>query len=740
MPASNTDPAPPSGQSDALAQLQLALREQQAILDNAGVGIVFIKRRILIRCNQRFAHIFGHASTADALRSSNVSLYPDEASFQALADAAYPVMAQGLAYTSEVLMKRRDGQLFWTHLTGKLVNPAATDEGSIWIVDDISERKAAQAQLESVLTEQSLILDNAMVGIVFLRDRKVTRCNQSFETMLGYAPGELQGVSSRQWYLTEQEWIAAADRWRAPFAAGQAFEGEIMLCKKDGTPIFCEVRAKAIDPNDPGHGAIWITMDITARKSAESELLQARENLEKLVELRTRELRRTVLELEKKAEEQEVAEAHIQRLAHFDALTGLPNRLLLNDRCQHALSAAQRAQQSVALMFLDLDHFKNINDSLGHRVGDEVLIELATRLKAAVREQDTVSRLGGDEFILLLPDTDAAGAARVADKLLQAALMPFQIEEHELTVTPSIGIALYPKDGADLDTLSKCADAAMYRAKEDGRNSYRFFTAEIQARSDRTLLLHNALRRALARDQLEVHYQPQISMETGRTIGAEALLRWHHPELGDVSPAEFIPIAESSGLILPIGEWVIRTATAQLMAWISAGMTPITMAVNLSSAQFRHADLPRLVTSILEDVGLDPALLELELTESVAMTHPLGAIAVMDDLRQRGVRMAIDDFGTGYSSLSYLKRFQVFKIKIDQSFVRDITEDPDDKAIVGAIISMASSLGMQTIAEGVETEGQLEFLRARGCTEAQGYYFSRPLSAVAFGNYMREAV
>ncbi|MDO8448108.1 MAG: EAL domain-containing protein [Rhodoferax sp.] len=740
MPASNTDPDLHAGHPDALELLQLALREQQVILDNAGVGIVFIKRRILIRCNQRFAQVFGHASTADALRSSNMSLYPDEASFHALAEAAYPVMAQGLAYESEVLMKRRDGQLFWTHLTGKLVNPAATDEGSIWIVDDISERKAAQAQLESVLTEQSLILDNAMVGIVFLRDRRVTRCNQSFETMLGYAPGELHGVSSRQWYLTEQEWIDAAERWRAPFAAGQAFEGEITLCKKNGTPIFCEVRAKAIDPNDPGHGAIWITMDITARKSVENELLQARANLEGLVELRTQELRRTVLELEKKAAEQEVAEAHIQRLAHFDALTGLPNRLLLSDRCQHALSAAQRAQQCVALMFLDLDHFKNVNDSLGHRVGDEVLVELAARLKAAVREQDTVSRLGGDEFILLLPDTNAEGAARVADKLLQTALMPFQIEQHELTVTPSVGIALYPKDGADLDALSKCADAAMYRAKEDGRNSYRFFTAEIQAHSDRTLLLHNALRRALARDQLELHYQPQISMETGRTVGAEALLRWHHPELGAVSPAEFIPIAESSGLILPIGEWVIRTATTQLMAWISQGMTPITMAVNLSSAQFRHADLPQLVTSILEDVGLDPGLLELELTESVAMTHPLGAIAVMDDLRQRGVRMAIDDFGTGYSSLSYLKRFQVYKLKIDQSFVRDITEDPDDKAIVGAIISMASSLGMQTIAEGVETEGQLEFLRARGCTEAQGYYFSRPLSAVAFGNYMREAV
>lgn len=739
MPARNTDSETTSRHHDALAQLQLALREQQAILDNAGVGIVFIKRRVLIRCNQRFAQIFGHAGVAEILRSSNMSLYPDDASFHALAEAAYPVMTKGLAYKSEVLMKRRNGELFWSHLTGKLVNPADTDEGSIWIVDDINEQKSAQAQLQSVLTEQNLILDNAMVGIVFLRDRKVTRCNQSFETMLGYAPGELHGVSSRQWYLTEREWMEAARRWQAPFAAGQAFEGEIVLHKKDGAAIHCEVRAKAIDASDPDQGSIWICMDITARKRAENELLQARADLEKLVDLRTQELSRTVIELEKKAAEQKEAEAHIQRLAHFDALTGLPNRLLLNDRCQYALSVAQRGNQTVALMFLDLDHFKNINDSLGHRVGDEVLVELASRLKSVVREQDTVSRLGGDEFILLLPDTDAIGAAHVADKLLQAALMPFQIEQHELTVTPSIGIALYPKDGADLDTLSKCADAAMYRAKADGRNGYRFFTTEIQAHSDRTLLLNNALRRAMERDQLELHYQPQISMETGQIVGAEALLRWHHPELGAVAPAEFIPIAESSGLILPIGEWVIRTAVTQLAAWIQCGMAPISMAVNLSSAPFRHADLPRLVTSILTDAALAPHLLEMELTESVAMTDPLAAIAVMDALRQRGVRMAIDDFGTGYSSLSYLKRFQVYKLKIDQSFVRDITVDPDDKAIVDAIISMAASLGLKTIAEGVETEEQREFLRARGCTEAQGYYFSRPLPAHEFENYVRDA-
>jgi diguanylate cyclase (GGDEF)-like protein/PAS domain S-box-containing protein len=722
---------------DALAQLQQALREQQVILDSAGVGIVFIKRRLVIRCNQRFAQIFGHAGTTEMLGRANSELYPDQAAFHTLAEAAYPVMSQGQAFKTEMQMKRLGGELFWSHLTGKLVNPADTSEGSIWIIDDINEQKNAQTQLQAVLTEQNLLLDNTMLGIVFLRHRTVTRCNQSFETLLGYAAGELHGTSSRQWYLSEEDWIDTRRQCYGPLAAGLAYEGEMLLRKKDGSPIHCEVRAKAIDPHDLSKGSIWISMDITARKKIANELQQARENLEKLVAMRTMELSQTVLELEIKAAEQREAEAHIQRLAHFDALTGLPNRILLNDRCQHALSVAQRNQQSVALIFLDLDHFKNINDSLGHRVGDEVLIELALRLKAAVREQDTVSRLGGDEFILLLPDTDASGAAHVAEKLLHAALQPFLIEQHELTVTPSIGIALYPKDGSSLDALSRCADAAMYRAKGDGRNSYRFFTTEIQARSDRTLLLDNALRRALERNQLTLHYQPQISMNTGQTVGAEALLRWTHPELGAISPAEFIPIAESSGLILPIGEWVIRTAVKQLASWIAAGMAPITMAVNLSSVQFRHADLPQLVTTILEEAALPAELLELELTEGVSMTNPLSAIAVMDDLHRRGVRMSIDDFGTGYSSLSYLKRFQVYKLKIDQTFVRDITEDPDDKAIVGAIISLAHSLGLKTIAEGVETEGQLAFLQDRGCDEVQGYYFSRPLPAEAFEQYVR---
>jgi len=722
----------------ALEQLQLALREQQVILETAGVGIVFIKQRVVIRCNQRFAEIYGHPDTSTMLGSLSVSLYPDQAAFYSLGKAAFAVMAQGQAYKSEVLMKRRNGDLFWSHLTGKLVNPADTTEGYIWIVDDIDEQKTAQAQLQAALTEQSLILNNAVVGIAFLRERKVTRCNQRFEALLGYAPGELQGTASRQWYRSEQDWLDAAQRWRVPFAAGEAFEGELLLRRKDGSTIPCEIRAKAIDPADLSQGSIWIALDITARKQAENELLQARADLEQLVAVRTQELSRTVQALEAKALEQQAAEAHIQRLAHYDPLTGLPNRSLLHDRSRGALSHAKRNGESVTLMSLDLDHFKNINDSLGHGVGDEVLMALAYRLKAVVREQDTVSRLGGDEFVLLLPDTDAQGAARVADKLLQAALRPIQAGLHELTVTPSIGIALYPKDGTDLDSLARSADAAMYRAKADGRNSYRFFTAEIQAQSDRTLLLDNALRRALERGQLSLHYQPQIALATGRVVGAEALLRWQHPELGAVSPAEFIPIAESSGLILPIGEWVIRTAVAQLAQWQRAGLPLITMAVNLSVVQFRHADLPQLVSSVLQEANLPAHWLELELTEGVAMTNPQGAVAVMNDLHQRGVRMSIDDFGTGYSSLSYLKKFQVYKLKIDQSFVRDITDDPDDKAIVAAIISMADSLGMQTIAEGVETEGQLNFLRDRGCTEAQGYYFSRPLPAPAFEQFMRQ--
>ncbi len=733
----NALPQTLSTDSDATAQLRHALREQDAILENAGVGIAFIKQRAVVRCNQRYAEIFGFPSAQSMVGTSSLLLYPDEPAFKRLGAEAYPVLATGQSYKTERQMMRTSGALFWASLTGRLLNPADPAEGSIWIVDDIDEQKRAQAELEEVTTQHKLIFDHAMVGIVFLRDRKVTRINRAFESLFGYAPGELDGSSSRQWYATDADWEEAGRRCYEPFSKGLAFEGEMLLCRKDGSQLWCEVRSKAIDPQDLARGSIWITMDISARKNAEAALVRAKDELERMVAERTQQLSRTVQALEQKIVEQQAAEARIQQLAHYDTLTGLPNRALLNERGAQALAIAQRGGDSVALLFLDLDHFKNVNDSLGHRVGDELLVALANRLRTAVREQDTVSRLGGDEFILVLPGTDAQGAAHVASKVLELAAQSFQIGRHELTVTPSIGVALYPADGADFDTLCRCADIAMYRAKRDGRNAYRFFTGEMQAQSARMLQVENALRRALERDQLRLHYQPQVSLATGQVVGAEALLRWEHPELGMVPPGEFIPIAETSGMILPLGEWVLRGAARQLKSWLDAGMPPLTVAVNLSSVQFRHADLPELVGRILAEEQLPPHLLELELTEGVAMTDPLGAIAVMNRLHELGVQMSIDDFGTGYSSLSYLKKFQVYKLKIDQSFVRDITDDPEDKAIVGAIISMARSLDMQTIAEGVETEGQLAFLRERGCDEVQGYHFSRPLQPEAFLDFVK---
>lgn len=435
---------------------------------------------------------------------------------------------------------------------------------------------------------------------------------------------------------------------------------------------------------------------------------------------------------------QKTTEEKVHWLAHFDPLTGLPNRILLNDRLNHAIHIAHRNQTSVALLYLDLDHFKNINDSLGHDIGDQLLIQVSQRIQSIMRESDTLSRQGGDEFIILLSGTDAHGAVHVAEKLIETLSHPYQIGEHELSVTTSIGIALYPIDGDTLTALSQAADAAMYRAKHDGRNRYCFFAPEIQARSARNLELENALRNALNRNELEIYYQPQISVAEGKLIGAEALLRWNHPKLGMVSPDEFIPIAEESGLIVGIGEWVLRNALTQLRRWMEQGIEPFIMAVNLSAIQFRDPKLVSQVLAILEELQLPPEYLELELTERIASDNPLQAIDIMDTLHRSGIRMSIDDFGTGYSSLSYLKRFRVYKLKIDRSFIRDVTENPEDKTIVTAIISMAHSLKMVTIAEGVETHEQLDFLRENQCDEIQGYLYSRPVPSEAFEHFIHQ--
>ncbi|PJI98079.1 diguanylate cyclase/phosphodiesterase [Acidovorax sp. 69] len=718
--------------------LQRTLREQQILLDSAGVGIVFLRQRSVVRCNQRYAEIFGYASPARLVGLNTEAFYPSRDAFRELGRMAYPELAQGQSFRVERQLRRRDGTIFWGSLTGRLINPHDTSEGSIWILDDIDEQKRAQAALSAAVSEKQLLFDSAMVGIVFLRDRHLTRCNGHFEQMLGFLPGELMGSSSRRWYASDEAWEDVGRRCYPHLASGQSYEGEVTLCRKDGTPVICEVRSKSIDPADPSQGAIWITMDITERKQAQASLARVHEELEQQVQDRTRELRETVDNLHREINDRKADQDRIYWLAHYDTLTGLPNRALLAERAQQAIQVAQDGHTPLAVIFLDLDHFKHVNDSLGHRVGDTLLVEIAKRLRAVVRDKDTVARLGGDEFVLLLPGANAHGAARVAGKLQEASRQHYQIDHHELTMAPSMGVALFPQDGADFDTLTQSADVAMYRAKLDGRNTFRFFTPEMQAQSVRALQLENALRRALERDQLRLHYQPQMSLATGTVRSVEALLRWQHPQLGHISPAEFIPIAEDSGQILQIGEWVLRTALAQLKAWRTCGFPGLTMAVNLSAIQFRQPQLPELVSRILAEFDLPAESLELELTEGVAVDDPHAAVATMDQLHARGVRMSMDDFGTGYSSLSQLKRFQIFKLKIDQSFVRDLGNDSNDRAIVSAIIRMAQALGIRTTAEGVETECQLAFLHAQGCDEAQGYHFSTPLPAPELETFMRQ--
>jgi len=419
--------------------------------------------------------------------------------------------------------------------------------------------------------------------------------------------------------------------------------------------------------------------------------------------------------------------------AEHDFLTGLPNRMLLNDRVHQAIVMAPRHMNRVAVLFLDLDGFKHINDSLGHPIGDRLLQSIARRLVECVRTSDTVSRQGGDEFVVLLSEIekweDAAVAAR---RILQTLAEPFAIGQHDLHVTTSIGVSVYPDDGLDAEALIKNADTAMYQAKENGRQSYQFFKPAMYVRAVERQSIEEGLRRALERQELALHYQPKVCLRTGRITGAEALVRWNHPTRGLVPPSEFIPVAEDCGLILPIGAWVLREACRQAREWVHAGLPPATMAVNISAIEFRGEEFLGGVFSALEDTGMDAGALELELTESVLMKRAESAGAILTCLRARGVRVAVDDFGTGYSSLSYLRKFPIDALKIDQSFVRQITTTPDETSIVTAVISMGRSLKLRVVAEGVRTKGELTFLRAQHCDEAQGFYFSRPVPAPAF--------
>jgi diguanylate cyclase (GGDEF)-like protein/PAS domain S-box-containing protein len=429
-------------------------------------------------------------------------------------------------------------------------------------------------------------------------------------------------------------------------------------------------------------------------------------------------------------------QAMAEQIAHsaeHDFLTGLPNRLLLNDRIGQAIALAQRNQTKAALLFMDLDGFKHINDSLGHQTGDKLLQCVANRLLDCVRAPDTVSRQGGDEFIVLLQGVTRPEDASIAAKRLLSSLEEtFSMGQNNLHITTSIGLSLYPDDGMDAETLIKNADTAMYQAKENGRQGFQFFKPEMNVRAVERQSIEEDLRRALERKEFTLHYQPKVNLATGAITGAEALLRWSHPTRGSVSPAQFIPIAEDSGLILPIGAWVLREACAQSQAWVNKGLPVVSMAVNVSAVEFRNPNFLNNLFAILNETGLDPNSLELEVTESVLMKNAELVASILQSLRAKGVRVAIDDFGTGYSSLSYLRKLPLDALKIDQSFVRQIADSPDEATIVNAIISMGRSLHLRVIAEGVETAEDLAFLQDHECDEAQGYYFSRPVPADQF--------
>ena len=438
------------------------------------------------------------------------------------------------------------------------------------------------------------------------------------------------------------------------------------------------------------------------------------------------------------------AQAMVLQMTHsaqHDFLTGLPNRMLLNDRVSQAIALALRNMKKVAVLFVDLDGFKHINDSLGHPIGDKLLQSIAKRLVDCVRRADTVSRQGGDEFVVLLSEVaQSEDAAISAGRMLHAVAEAHSIDHHDLHVTTSIGVSVYPDDGLNAETLVKNADTAMYQAKENGRQTYQFFKPAMNVRAVERQSIEESLRRALERQEFALHYQPKTNLSTGEITGAEALLRWTHPIRGPIFPAQFIPVAEDCGLILPIGKWVLREACKQARAWVDAGLPLTTMAVNISAMEFREGNFLEGVFAILKDTGLDPRSLELELTESVLMKRAESTESILKALRARGVQLAVDDFGTGYSSLSYLRRFPVNALKIDQSFVRQITTAPDDTKIVTAVISMGRSLNLRVVAEGVETQEELAFLRAHECDEAQGYYFSRAVLPQQFAKLLETGI
>jgi diguanylate cyclase (GGDEF)-like protein/PAS domain S-box-containing protein len=568
---------------------------------------------------------------------------------------------------------------------------------------DVTERQRAQEAARVAEEKYRAIFDQAVVGIFqHTSDGRPLNVNRAFAKMHGYDSPEqlLAEVSDAAGQLfVEPERMA--EIVRAALETGIVRGAEVELYRRDRSRFWVMVNLRAVKDSS---GALRLfegtAEDITDRKAAE---------------------------------------AQVKFLAYHDALTGLPNRMLFMDRLENALAGARRKPAKAAVLFLDLDRFKYVNDSLGHSAGDEMLQEIAARLRQCLREEDTVARVGGDEFLIMLREVASreeveAAAGRIREWVTRS----FTIQSHSLSTSCSIGISLYPEDGADGETLIRKADAAMYAAKENGSNDVRFFSGEMGRRAEAQLTIESEMRSALARGEFFLEYQPVMEVASQEIAGAEALVRWQHPQLGCMAPEEFIPEAERSGLILPLGEWVLRRACAQAAAWQREGLKAVPVAVNVSALQFRQQEFSGLVRRVLAESGLAPEYLELELTESLLMSTGGAVNPCLRELNELGVGLAIDDFGTGYSSLGYLKRFRVSKLKVDRSFIRDAATDADDAAITKAIIGLAKSLHLRVVAEGVETEAQFRLLREWGCDQIQGYYLSRPVAAAEMARMLKD--
>ena len=616
------------------------------------------------------------------------------------------VIAEKSQGSEEFRIIRTDGSLRnVSAIEGVVLDEQANVSRVIGVNVDITERKSAERHLAQMEERYRGLLEAAPDAMVVVNPGgDIVLLNSQAEKKFGYRRDELVGQKVKS-IIPEgfaERLVADALRSTEDALAQQIDNGiEITGRRKNGSEFPIEIMLSPLE----GAGGILITAairDITKRKKADAQRIHS---------------------------------------AEHDFLTGLPNRMLLHDRVGQAILLARRHGNKVAVMFLDLDGFKHINDSLGHTIGDKLLQSVAKRLLSCVRTSDTVSRQGGDEFVVLLSEVEKTeDAAIAARRMLQAVAEPHAIDKHDLHVTISVGVSVYPDDGLDAETLIKDADTAMYQAKENGPQSFQFFTVAMNVRAVERQSIEESLGRALERQEFALHYQPKINLRTGKITGAEALIRWTHPTRGLVSPAQFIPVAEDCGLILPIGNWALREACQQARTWLDAGLPLATMAVNISAIEFRNENFLEGIFAVLEDTGLDPRSLELELTETVLMKHAEAAESILKALRSRGVQLAVDDFGTGYSSLSYLRKFSIDSLKIDQSFVRQITNTPHETTIVTAIISMGRSLNLRVVAEGVETRKELAFLQSHQCDEAQGYYFSQPVPPEQFAKLLETGI